>query len=172
MKLGKLIRRNGLMLFGGAALLAALVIGIATIVFAQGDDAVKLEIDMGEMFFQVNGGEKNAPIVLKAGETYDIVYKNIGTVTHEAQFGRDPDMSSGVAHDYTVFLFGNSEVKAEGSHEVEASEEEGLVEVKLEPGEEAEVIVTVPADAQGEWEIGCFIPGHYEAGMKAPVTVE
>jgi uncharacterized cupredoxin-like copper-binding protein len=26
-------------------------------------------------------------------------------------------------------------------------------------------------EAQGEWEIGCFVPGHYEAGMHAPLLV-
>jgi uncharacterized cupredoxin-like copper-binding protein len=31
---------------------------------------------------------------------------------------------------------------------------------------------TLPDEAIGTWEIGCFIPGHYQAGMLAPVVVE
>ena len=29
----------------------------------------------------------------------------------------------------------------------------------------------IPAHASGNWEIGCFIEGHYEAGMHGTMTV-
>jgi len=31
---------------------------------------------------------------------------------------------------------------------------------------------TFTDDQKGQWELGCFQPGHYEAGMKAPFVVE
>lgn len=43
--------------------------------------------------------------------------------------------------------------------------------VQVEPGETVEVTFTLPEDRAGEWEIGCFEPGHYEAGMHATLTL-
>jgi len=30
----------------------------------------------------------------------------------------------------------------------------------------------LPAGAAGQWEMGCFIPGHYEAGMRGVLVVD
>lgn len=43
--------------------------------------------------------------------------------------------------------------------------------MEVEPGGFASVTFALPADRRGEWEIGCFVPGHYEAGMKATLVV-
>ncbi len=41
--------------------------------------------------------------------------------------------------------------------------------VRLEPGEEAEIIWTF--GKPGSYEFACLIPGHYEGGMHGPLTV-
>lgn len=45
-------------------------------------------------------------------------------------------------------------------------------EVDVEPGGQATLRFTVPASAKGEWEMGCFIPGHYESGMSGFLEIE
>jgi plastocyanin len=48
----------------------------------------------------------------------------------------------------------------------------GAFELKVEPHMgRAELTFVVP-DRKGTYEIGCFLPGHYEAGMKGTITVE
>ena len=44
--------------------------------------------------------------------------------------------------------------------------------VLLNPQGKAVITFTVPADRIGEWEMACFIPGHYEAKMKGDFVVE
>ncbi|MGH7884079.1 MAG: cupredoxin domain-containing protein [Thermodesulfobacteriota bacterium] len=41
----------------------------------------------------------------------------------------------------------------------------------LEPGGNATLSLKVPVDYKGEWDIACFLPGHYEAGMKGKVII-
>ncbi|MFQ5524550.1 MAG: plastocyanin/azurin family copper-binding protein, partial [Acidimicrobiia bacterium] len=43
--------------------------------------------------------------------------------------------------------------------------------IEVEPGGEITLRFTIPADATGTYEMGCFLPGHYDAGMKGTVTV-
>lgn len=63
----------------------------------------------------------------------------------------------------------------EDSGATEHHDEEGMdhagAHVTVEPGQTIELLLTVPADAHGEWELGCFIDGHYEDGMKGSFTV-
>ncbi|WP_417722024.1 cupredoxin domain-containing protein [Salipiger sp.] len=42
--------------------------------------------------------------------------------------------------------------------------------VRLGPGEEAEILWTF--GAPGSFEFACLLPGHYEAGMHGPLTVD
>lgn len=44
--------------------------------------------------------------------------------------------------------------------------------VLLKPRSKAIITFTVPTDRIGEWEMACFIPGHYEAKMKGEIIVE
>jgi uncharacterized cupredoxin-like copper-binding protein len=32
--------------------------------------------------------------------------------------------------------------------------------------------MNIPADLKGEWELGCFVEGHYEQGMHAKLIIE
>jgi len=34
------------------------------------------------------------------------------------------------------------------------------------------LIFKLPKTAMGQWEMGCFMPGHYQMGMKLPIIVE
>ena len=41
--------------------------------------------------------------------------------------------------------------------------------VVVESGQRSDVAWTVPADAAGDWFVGCHIPGHWALGMVVPV---
>ena len=119
------------------------------------------EIALGEFFFQeiTSDGrrEKNAPIELPAGEELLIRFINEGNDIHLVSMGRDADPSG--LGGYRENLFGGGAI---GS---------GFLSINIETGNQALLHIFLPDDAAGEWEIGCFIPGHYQAGMRAPLIV-
>ena len=151
--------------------MAVVVLGLAALGHAQvTDERVVVRIEMGEFYFQVEGQERNEPIVLLAGQRYEIVFANVGMMEHEVLIGRDVVVEDGIPDGYEVNLLDAIEVDVVGEGwEVGTS---GFVEVELEPGETVVLHFTLPDEAIGTWEIGCFIPGHYQAGMLAPVVVE
>ena len=121
----------------------------------QHGEVIELKISVGELFFQVEGQEKNSPLVLETGTEYELVFKNVGMVLHEVILGRQMKLEQGMAAGYQELLLEDVEV-----------------ETLLEPGVELRVAFTLPDEKAGEWEIGCFIPGHYEAGMHAPLSIK
>ena len=179
LNIGNMARRDLFRLAGtiviGGTLAAILPPGMMRLAHAGAGharhlDAEVLTIELGEMFFRTNGGRKNEPIHLHAGETYDMTFRNVDETEHEVMIGRNVAVEDGRPHGYETNLLDAEEVKLLGEGwEVEAF---GVKEIELEPGEEARLVFTLPATKAGEWEVGCFVPGHYEAGMKAPVIVE
>jgi len=119
------------------------------------------EIALGEFFFQeiTSDGrrEKNAPIELPAGEEVLIRFINEGNDIHLVSMGRDADPSG--LGGYRENLFGGGAI---GS---------GFLSINVETGNQALLHIFLPDDAAGEWEIGCFVSGHYRAGMKAPLII-
>jgi len=116
----------------------------------------KLEIEMSSNYFQVKGQEKNAPITLKVGRVYLLEFANVDKgvigrgVPHNALFGKDPDLTKRF---YKTLLFDN------------------VFGIDLEGGQEGEFAFRVP-DKPGEWEMGSFVTGQYEAGMKATLIIK
>lgn len=142
------------------------------------EDSDEIGILMGEMYFQVEGQDKNAPLQLKAGQRYELTFKNVGAMKHEVMFGRDLIKRDGLAAGYREHLLKNVEVDVEietwidGKNreiEIEAS---GLKELEMEPGTEVSISFELPPQAKGRWELGCFIAGHYEGGMRMDLLVE
>jgi len=145
---------------GGAAavgLLAASTLP-APVMAHSGEMAPTLQIAMGELYFRFGDGEHNAPIELAAGERQMVRLFNEGAAAHEIHFGRDPDLDGRF---YREDLLGT-----EGEHDAH-----GFIAVMLEPGEASMILFQVPTTKRGEWEIGCFMPGHYEAGQHAPLII-
>lgn len=91
---------------------------------------------------------------VKAGSTVTFVFTNSGAVEHEAVIG---DAEFQDEHEAEM---------AEGGSMEEGSDEP---EVVAEPGETADL--TYSFDTPGTLLIGCHISGHWDAGMKATVTV-
>lgn len=140
----------------------------------HGEDVHELRIELGEMYFQVEGLERGQALELEAGEAYTLVFDNRGQMQHEILLGREVVQEDGAPDGYRVNFFADVEVELEGRGEGGGEykiEAESLHEIYLDPAGRIEVSFRVPEDLSGEWELGCFIPGHYEAGMKLPVRV-
>ncbi len=152
----KFLKTAGLVAISG--IVGASVPGIAK---AHGEVTLEpdLTIGMGEFFFQLHGQEPNEPIRMEAGKKYLVFFENEGQVTHEIHFGREPDLEE---REYKVNLLGN-----ENDHE-----NHGFIALILQPGETATMQFFIPESKRGEWEIGCFMLGHYEAGQKTTLIVE
>lgn len=129
---------------------------------------VLLELD--EFLFRDGDGNEGGPFHVNTGEVVGIHVVNRGDAEHEALFGRG---TGGEEEGYQESLFEDLEVAVfvYAPEKVEI-ETEGFEEAELEPGGEFWIRVTFPEEARGEWEIGCFIPGHYEQGMHAAFIVQ
>jgi uncharacterized cupredoxin-like copper-binding protein len=151
-------------------LVPALLFGAAS---AQGLERM-MTITMGEMFFQQEGMGQNEAITLETGVPYRITFTNVGTMVHRVKFGRGLIVEEGVPFAYSENLFTNLTVKILGVDELDGVRviTDELIELDLDAGKSVEVIFTLPLSAQGSWELGCFVIGHYEAGMRAPLNVE
>jgi uncharacterized cupredoxin-like copper-binding protein len=44
--------------------------------------------------------------------------------------------------------------------------------VTLKPEGEAALTFKIPTDRKGEWQMACFVPGHYEAKMKGKIIIK
>ncbi len=131
-----------------------------------------IEVLMGEYFYEVKGNDKGTPLRVKAGQVFWIVLKNNGKFGHEISWGRNPRYDEKVRADngYRENLLENVHVQIIGEKfELAAN---GLSYFSLEPGQEAELEMTLPAEVIGEWEMGCFISPHYQNGMHLKFIVE
>ena len=93
-----------------------------------------------------------ADLSVKAGQPVTFVVTNVGAIEHE-------------------FYLGDEATQAEQEAMMQAGEmvhdtSEGI---SLEPGETKEL--TYSFDAAGQTLAGCHVSGHYDAGMKATITV-
>lgn len=162
-----LLRGTGLAALGGVAVAGSSTLFNGQRVQAQSPESFDkvrepdTEIAMGEFYFQeiTSDGrrEENAPIELPAGEELLIRFINEGNVIHLISMGRDADPSG--LGGYRENLFGGGAI---GS---------GFVSVNVEPGNDFLLHIFLPDDAAGEWELGCFVSGHYQGGMKAPLII-
>ncbi len=158
-------------------LLALLPIGTAA-AHGDHDDAIRIRILLGEMYFQVDGQAKGEPLRLQAGQDYELVFENVGAMQHEVLFGRELVKKDGRPVGYRTNLLEDVEVEIAAVQTVDGKprqllvEANGFEELYLDPGASVTLGFELPAAAKGRWELGCFIAGHYEGGMKLDLVVE
>ena len=114
-----------------------------------------IEVVMTEFAFEP------ASFSVVAGETVRFVVTNDGVVDHEFRLSNAHRVEEHMAS-------GHADHAEEGGHH----EEGGDVFIIVKPGETGEVEMTFPEDASLYTEVSCLLPGHYENGMTAPLTVE
>lgn len=93
---------------------------------------------------------------VKRGETIRFVVHNAGRIAHEFSIG---DRHAHKAHAAMM-------KSMPGMHH-----EDSETTVMVEPGKTKTLIWKFDKQPTGPLEIACNIPGHYEAGMKAPVSL-
>nr|BAL59409.1 hypothetical protein HGMM_OP4C045 [Candidatus Acetothermum autotrophicum] len=147
----KHLSRRELLKAAGVAALGSAVLSNVTVLAQKDPTKADLEIKMGEFYFQVPGKDKNAPIELQAGKELLIKFVNEGKVAHEAHFGRNFDSTKRL---YKEDLM------------------PGFLGLHLEPNQVGYLHILLPEKQKGEWELGCLISGHYEAGQKAKLVVK
>ena len=114
-----------------------------------------IKVQMGDDFYEVKGNDKGTPLRVKAGQVFWIVLKNNGKFAHEISWGRNLIDKGNYYDGYRENLLENVQVNIIGEKfELVAND---LTYFRLDPGQEAELEMTLPAEVIGEWEMGCFI---------------
>jgi uncharacterized cupredoxin-like copper-binding protein len=132
-----------------------------------------VEIDMHEFYFATPQGERNPVFRLPSGKTVGIHIHNEGAIVHELMIGRR--LKHGDEHGYEesvtelvpsdlFFYYGNVKTEVEDAKFGELEVDTGVRDTWIR--------MNIPAELKGEWELGCFVEGHYEQGMKATFIVE
>ena len=117
-----------------------------------------IEITMKEFTFSPRA------ITLTAGETVTLKLTNIGTLEHEFMAGRAPTPGKGYAEDWLKQAVPGL---VNHTHPGEVHLGEGI-RVSADWGNR--VTLVVPME-KGTYEFGCFVAGHYEAGMRGTIVV-
>lgn len=142
--------------------------------------AQPLVLLMNEFSFTVEGppvpaGFPEPTATLPSGSSVMVTLRNDGHIVHDWRVGRTLLPEGGYENDLLAMMEPEA-VSGTGYQLVEPEEaaagEPGGFAVEVEPGASVTLRLSVPANASGTWEMGCFIPGHYGAGMKADLRVE
>lgn len=141
-----------------AGTLLALVAGACSTTPSVPGRAV--EIEMTDFAFAPRN------VTLRSGELVTLVLKNKGTVPHEIMAGSGEIQHSG---GYADDLLAKVELRVSGAMRPDHSHEGAMVLVAR--GTAAMVTFTVPR-RPGTYEMACFEPGHYLAGMVGKLVIE
>lgn len=103
-------------------------------------------------------------ITVAPGERITFKFTNAGALEHEFMAGRGAIPSKGYADDWIARA---GAATAPHTHPGETHTGEG---VRIPADWYGTLTVVVP-DEKGVYEFGCFVQGHYEAGMKGTLVV-
>ena len=137
-------RRAGLALAWTVPAVALVAVVLATRPSGSGAEPVDRVVEMAMSEYAYGP----ASISVAAGQEVRFVFRNDGSVPHEAVIG-DDDVQSEAGH---------------ADHDAH-----GAASVQVQPGGTASLVYRF--DEPGDVLIGCHIPGHYESGMQAVVHV-
>lgn len=145
------------------ALLAAVTAGLAC---APGNAAPATpRVEMRDYYFDP------ADLDLRAGQQVYLTLANHGGERHEMLIGREVETANGVPIGYRHSFFADKRVFFTGEG-FDWEYEGDLLELEVMPGGAVTLEFVVPEGMGGEWEMGCLIPGHYEAGMHGRLVVQ
>lgn len=125
-----------------------------------GDQGRRIDILMQNFAFTPN------VLTLQPGEKVTLQFKNGDPIEHEFMAGRDPSPGHGYGQD----LFKGVETTPRSVAERGMGHGGDLVALRVPAGQTATMTFVVPASS-GRYEFGCFVEGHYEAGMKGALAI-
>ena len=140
------------------ALVAMVVSSCATTPAVDPEKGRVIELTLTEFGFSPR------TISVDAGERVTLKLRNVGTLEHEFMAGRAPVPGHGYTEDWLRLAVPGL---AQHTHPGEQHLGEG---VRVSNDWIGWVTLVVPPE-KGTYEFGCFIAGHYEAGMKGTLTV-
>lgn len=151
---------------GVMRILSAVIAPLALITAACGGGATDgaaagariIEVTMNEFTFSPSS------ITLAPGERVTLRFTNSGTLEHEFMAGRGAIPSRGYTEDWIAKA---GAATAAHTHPGEVHAGQG---VRVAASWYGTLTVVVP-DEKGRYEFGCFVQGHYEAGMKGALVV-
>ena len=180
--------------FAALVLAGAAVSSFAQQAGAQKAEPLLIEVTLDEYSFSPE------PLRIPAGREVTLVIRNVGEFPHEFMAGRDPegnDFKQDLFADLHVNIekvdmtqAGHAEHNEDASHGADAGQDEHAERgadaqehahdaehahgtmVEAQVGETFHMTFTLPADRRGEWATGCFLTGHYDAGMHGTLIVE
>lgn len=114
----------------------------------ESTEAVVVPVEVGEWYVRLS------QTTFKVGVPYRFVVTNSGQLPHELMIMPPVDPSSGMSME-----------------EMDEMAVAMVEEDDLGPGTTASVEVTFEQTGSARLEAACHLPGHYEAGMKQPLTV-
>jgi len=148
---------------------------------AAAADTVRIEVTLKEFAFMPD------TIRVPAGQPVILVIKNAGLIPHEFMAGRnaeDGDFEDDLFADLHVNMVmgemamqegGGHEHAAAGGHDEAEEDEHGGdahgTMVTADAGKTVYMSFTLPEARRGVWSMGCFLPGHYQAGMHGTLIV-
>ncbi len=119
---------------------------------------------------------------LHVGDTIRLTLRNDGKTAHEWLIGRGLVKTAeeqGFQQDLLALLnprLEGSQYAQEAVGRRPPGRSSGAVRASrglaIEPGGTVTLQFTVPASAKGEWSMACFLPGHYESGMRGTLIIE
>jgi hypothetical protein len=153
--------------------LTVLVIGAVLILTRPGEDpTVASETGQIEIVME-DYGFVPEDVTLPVEQPLELTFVNRDETPHHVSFGRAP-VTEGVDACFGEDLFdGLSPVVLPGRALVVGDDGVGTFEFLVEPQETVAVRVELPADREGDWEMGCFTArgAHYRAGLTGTVHV-
>ena len=153
------------MVKAGRVWLAAVVLGLACWALAAAGAAAAERITIELVDYAYVPGT----ITLKAGTEYQLVLVNHASQEHEFLVGKGR-VTQGDEESFRENFFEDIDVNLTvGGVTIGTTD---LEEIELEPNGQVTLDFTVPADRRGDWEMACFIPGHYDLGMHGTVKVQ
>lgn len=165
-----------------------LVVALTGLFAACGGDSDNVTVeDGGEVVIHLDEYSFTpSTIQVTAGSTVTFVIRNDGALKHEFMVGRTVRVTDGVKNGFETDFFHDLEpvvVPADAVVDMDATDmtattmggmadEHGFM-IERPSGEQATITVTIPTDAVGEWEYGCFVEDgkHYEKGMQGKLIV-
>jgi len=89
-----------------------------------------------------------------------------------AEHNEDADHDAAAGHDADAGHDDHADESADAQEHAHDAEHAHGTMVEVQGGETYLMTFTLPEDRRGEWVTGCFLMGHYDAGMHGTLIVE
>ncbi|GMR14242.1 MAG: hypothetical protein BMS9Abin29_2485 [Gemmatimonadota bacterium] len=143
-------------------------------------DTLRIEISQSEFTFGPD------TLRIPTGRPVTLVIRNEGAIPHEFMAGRDPgdgrfreDLFEGLDVAGAMPKMGmdmGMDMDMGDDHQGDDSGEHGGDDhgtmATAQVGETMNLSFTLPESRKGVWSVACFLPGHFEAGMRAVLIVD